>query len=378
MEKILSFSDFNLVNEQFNFVSSDNNFDELSSYVELSEDEMVSLLDDKVYEAAPKGNTVSGGLFDFNDSKVYNTVKNVKTAIIGGAKYTFLTIGEGMKAYAEAQKKVNVEAANILLNFAKFSGKVIVFTLVGVYVVTEVVANGLLGLATSIFGFIKKGLIGIGSTIVTALKNVNDYAKKIGKSVLTAIKNDALAFCKMFMEQLYALANTCAKIGQAITTLTYAAYKISKTVFKSIANFASECIYSAAKKVKVTVIKIGKNIEDFYNSSVKGFNSAKQEIIKTTKDGLDKAAVAIKKGVDKTKKVATKIKNDAKNVLVAAQNKIAQTGKEIQSIGNAIWKALWDHEIYKGTSQDIFESYIFVEGQKYYVLPENNTGLYYF
>ena len=35
MGKILSFSDFNLVNEEFNFVSTDNNFDELSSYVEL-------------------------------------------------------------------------------------------------------------------------------------------------------------------------------------------------------------------------------------------------------------------------------------------------------------------------------------------------------
>lgn len=378
MKKILSFNNFVKVNEEFNFIGFEHEFNDLSNYVELSENEMVDLFNHQIYEAAPKGNTVSGGLFDFNDSKVYNTVKNVKTAIIGGAKYTFLTISEGMKAYAEAQKKVNIEAANILLNFAKFSGKVIVFTLVGVFVIGKEIADGLLGLASSIFGYIKKGLIGVGSTIITALKNVNDYAKKIGKSVLTAIKNDALTLCKMIMEQLYALANTCAKIGQAITTLTYAAYKISKTVFKSITNFASECIYSAAKKAKVTVIKIGKNIEDFYNSSVKGFNSAKQEIIKTTKDGLDKAAVAIKKGVDKTKKVAAKIKTNAKNALVAAQNKIAQTGKEIQSLGNAIWKAIWDHEIYKGTSQDIFESYFFVEGQKYYVLPENNTGLYYF
>ena len=119
MGKILSFSDFNLVNEEFNFVSTDNNFDELSSYVELSEDEMVSLFNDEVYEAAPTGNTVKGGLFDLNDKKVYDSVKNVKTAVVNGAKYTFLTIGQGMKAYADAQVKVAKAAGNALLNLAK-------------------------------------------------------------------------------------------------------------------------------------------------------------------------------------------------------------------------------------------------------------------
>jgi hypothetical protein len=93
MARILSFSDFNELSEGYNFNGSDYGFEDLSSYVELSESEMLSLFDDEIYEAAPKGNTVQGGLFDVNDKNVYNAVKNVKTAVIQGAQYTFLTIG---------------------------------------------------------------------------------------------------------------------------------------------------------------------------------------------------------------------------------------------------------------------------------------------
>jgi len=56
----------------------------------------------------------------------------------------------------------------------------------------------------------------------------------------------------------------------------------------------------------------------------------------------------------------------------AAQSKIANTAKEIGSVAKAIWGAIWDHEIYQGTAQDIFESYVIFEGQKYYILLESD------
>jgi hypothetical protein len=372
MEKILSFRDFNTVNEELNFISTDNNFDELSSYVELSEDEMVSLFNDEIYEAAPSGNTVKGGLFDLNDKKVYNSVKNVKTAIVKGAKYTFLTIGQGMKAYADAQVKVAKAAGGALLNLAKFVGKVVIFTAAGLYVVTEAVANGLLGLATSVVGYVKKGVIGIGSTIASALRNANDYFKKLGTAVFSSIKNDAEAVAKGFMKGLYAVANTATKAKEALSTLTYAAYKISKTAFKSIANFATSCIYGVAKAVGVVAIKIGKGISDLYNGAVSVVKSAKDSIIKTTKAGVNWVTDTVKKGLAKTAQVASKIKSGVAATFKAAQNKIASTGREIMSVGKAIFSALWDHEIYQGTAQDIFESYFIVEGQKYYVLLESD------
>lgn len=371
MERILSFSDFNELSEGYNFNGIDYDFEDLSSYVELSESEMISLFDEEIYEAAPSGNTVKGGLFDVNDKKVYNAVKNVKTAVIQGAKYTFLTIGSGMKAYADAHVKAAKATGQALLNLAKFTGKVVIFTAAGLYVVTEAVANGLISVATSIFGYAKKGALAIGSTIVTALKNANDYFKKLGKAVFNTIKNDAVAVGKAFMTGLYKVANLATKSAEAISALTVSAYKIAKTAFKGVANFASECIYGAAKSAKTLAVKIGKGIKDFYNSSVKVFKAAKDSIVKTTKAGFNSVANTIKSGVQKTVNVANKIKTGVGNALKTAQNKIVNTGKEILSIGSAIWKGLWDHEIYQGTDQDIFESYVIIEEQKYYVPVES-------
>jgi hypothetical protein len=367
MARILSFSDFNELSEGYNFNGSDYGFEDLSSYVELSESEMISLFEDDLYEAAPTGNTVKGGLFDLNDKNVYNAVKNVKTAVIQGAQYTFLTIGQGIKAYADAHVKAAKATGQALLNLAKFTGKVVIFTAAGLYVVTEAVATGLISLATSIFGYAKKGAIAIGSTLVTALKNANDYFKKLGKAVFNTIKNDALAVAKVFMTGLYKVANLASQAVQAVCALTVAAYKIAKTAFKSITNFAAECIYGAAKAAKTVAVKIGKAVGDFYNASVSAFKSAKDSIVKTIKAGYNAVANTVKAGVQKTVKVAAKIKTGVGNALKAAQNKIVNTGKEILSVGRAIFRGLWDHEIYQGTDEDIFESYVIVEGQRYYV-----------
>jgi len=372
MSRILSFSDFNEMNEGYSFNGSDYSFGDLSSYVELSESEMLSMFEEEdIYEGAPKGNTVKGGLFDFNDKKTYDTVKNVKTAVIQGAQYTFMTISQGMKSYADAQKKAAIAGAEALLNLAKFVGKVVIFTAAGIYVVSEAIANGLISLATSIFGYAKKGAIAIGSTIATALKNANDYFKKLGKAVFNTIKNDALAVAKVFMTGLYKVANLATKAAEAVCVLTVAAYKIAKTVFKAITNFAAECIYGAAKAAKTIAVKIGKTVADFYNTSVSKFKAAKDAIVKITKAGAKSVADSVKKGVEKTQKVASKIKQGASNALKTAQDKIAKTGQEILSQGKAIWNAIWDHEIYAGTDQDIFESYIIVEGQRYYVPVES-------
>lgn len=372
MEKILSFRDFNIVNEELNFISTDNNFDELSSYVELSEDEMVSLFNDEVYEAAPSGNTVKGGLFDLNDKKVYDSVKNVKTAIVKGAKYTFLTIGQGMKAYADTTVKARKSAGRALLNLAKFAGKVVIFTAAGLYVVTEAVANGLLGLATSVVGYVKKGAVAIGSTIVSALKNANDYFRKVGSAVFSAIKSDAKAFAERFMKGLYAVANVATKAKEALATLTYAAGKLAKTAFKSIANFTTSCVYGVAKAVGVVALKIGKGISDFYNGAVSVIKSAKNSIVAATKAGVNAVATGIKAAVNKTAQVASKIKSGVASTFKAAQSKISNTAKEIGSVASAVWSAIWDHEIYQGTAQDIFESYVIFEGQKYYILLESD------
>lgn len=370
MARILSFREFSPIDEELNF---HNNYDmyDAESEVEMSESEMLSIfLGNSLYEAAPKGNTVKGGLFDLNDQKTYQSVKNVKEAVIKGAKYTFLTISSGMQKVAQAAKAAGKASANFLLNCAKNVGKVIIFTAAAVYVVTEAVATGLISAATSIVNYVGKGVMAIGASLVNAFKSANEYFKKLGVAVFNTIKSDATAVAKAFMTGLYAVANKCAKAAEAVSALTVGAYKLVKTSFKNVANFAKNCIYGAANAAKVTAIKIGQKIGDLYNKAVDTAKKFKDSVIKNTKAGAQYVVNKVKGAVNTVQKVATKAKTAVVNTVKTVASKIANTASEIGSHIAAAWSAFWDHETYQGTAQSIFESYVIIGGEKYYVLPE--------
>lgn len=372
MERILSFRDFNPIDEELNFYD-DSDFYDGESQVEMSESEMLAIfLEDELYEAAPKGNTVKGGLFDLNDKNTYKAVKNVKEAVIKGAKYTFLTISSGMKQVAEKAKKAGQAGANFLFNCAKNVGKVIIFTAAGAYVVSEAVVNGMLTAATSIVNYAAKGAVAIGAQIVNAFKSANDYFKKLGSAVFNTLKTDVKAVAKVFMTGLYAVANKCSKAAEAVSALTVAAYKSASSAFKSVANFAKDCIYGAANAAKVTAIKIGKKVQDLYNKAVSTAKQFKDSIVKNTKAGAQYVVNKVKGAVNTVKNVASKAKTAVVNTVKSVASAISNTASEIGSHISAAWNAFWDHEIYQGTGEDIFESYIIVEGEKYYVLPETS------
>lgn len=370
MARILSFREFSPIDEELNFHNDYDMYD-AESEVEMSESEMLSIfLGNSLYEAAPKGNTVKGGLFDLNDQKTYQSVKNVKEAVIKGAKYTFLTISSGMQKVAQAAKAAGKAGANFLLNCAKMTGKVIIFTAAAVYVVTEAVATGLISAATSIVNYVGKGVMAIGASLVNAFKSANEYFKKLGAAVFNTIKTDVTAVAKAFMTGLYAVANKCAKAAEAVSALTVGAYKLVKTSFKNVANFAKNCIYGAANAAKVTAIKIGQKIGDLYNKAVDTAKKFKDSVIKNTKAGAQYVVNKVKGAVNTVQKVATKAKTAVVNTVKTVASKIANTASEIGSHIAAAWSAFWDHETYQGTGQSIFESYVIIEGEKYYVLPE--------
>ena len=78
MERILSFRDFSPIDEELNFYNEDEGYEyDGESQVEMSESEMLSIfLEDELYEAAPKGNTVKGETGDISVKK--NTNKLIK------------------------------------------------------------------------------------------------------------------------------------------------------------------------------------------------------------------------------------------------------------------------------------------------------------
>jgi hypothetical protein len=98
MKHILEFQDFNS-NKELNLL------DETDSFVEITESEFLELFSQSLFEKAPTTNTVKGGIFDMNDAETYKWVKNAKSMIIDNVKYTFISIGDGIKQAAEKAEK---------------------------------------------------------------------------------------------------------------------------------------------------------------------------------------------------------------------------------------------------------------------------------
>jgi phage-related protein len=366
MKHILEFQDFNS-NKELNLL------DETDSFVEITESEFLELFSQSLFEKAPTTNTVKGGIFDMNDAETYKWVKNAKSMIIDNVKYTFISIGDGIKQAAEKAEKGKKATAEGLKQMAKYAGKTVIYAAAGIYVASNEIANGIYSLVASILSMVKKGAIKLGSGIATAAKNVNVYMKAKGASALQSIKSTGdgiLEILKNIMSALYSAAKTAQNVAQTVATLTVAAYKSAKTYFKEVKNFATDCIFNVAKSAKVWVANKAENIKDAYNAAVEKIQKEKDSVVASIKKGYDDYKNKVESTAKKALNYADKLKTKAGKEFKDAQNKIILTGKEIESQIKAIWGGLFDSENFPTEGiEEILESYVMRAGEKYYVLP---------
>ena len=118
-----------------------------------------------------KENTSSNkSLLDFNNSLVFQTIKDIRTAKIGDKEYTFYCVGSGMKSYAESSE----QNKDVLNRIAERKDQVLVFAPDGIHVITEAVFNGLISLASCVYPYVKEGSISIGAGIISGFKRINN------------------------------------------------------------------------------------------------------------------------------------------------------------------------------------------------------------
>lgn len=323
------------------------------------------------YGVTSDGNTVTGGLFDLNDRKTYEAVKDVKNMVINGVKYTCVKFGEGIKSIGEFTKKTAVAAGDFLLKIAEFTGKTIVFTAAGIYVLADATVKGMVSLASSIWGYTKKGAIVVGNTLAAAFRNVNEFFVKVGGKISGSLKaagNFATDVCEKIMNGLYTVANKAKEGAQAFAALTVAAYNKTKKFFGDVADFAKKCIYDAAIKVKQTAIKIGTGIKEFYNTSMDYIKDKAASVKKWFMSGYQKAKNFMATAYNKSKSYVKKVKNKVVKTAKKIQRKIVQTGKEIYSQGVAFVKGIFSSNEYQDGGISVFESYVeFNNGERFYI-----------
>jgi len=314
----------------------------------------------------PAGNTVTGGIFDLNDQKTYDVIKGAKTWVINGVNYTALLIADNAKALADAAKKAATAGADTLVNVAKFAGKAIIFTGSLAYVVAKEVLTGIMGLLGTALGYAKSGAIKIGQNVASALTNANNWLKEKKAQAWNSISNAGESLMKGIMTGLFAVASATSKAAEALSALIVSSYKLAQSSFKSIANFATACVYNAYKSVKNTAIALGSKATDLYNNAVKTYEQYKTSIANAVKSGMSKLQTMAASSAQSAMNYASRLASDAKAAYQSAQSAIVKTGEEIASQASAIWNAIWDSEEMDYVDP-MFESYIMLEGEKYYV-----------
>ena len=284
-----------------------------------------------------ENNSSEKSLLDFNNSLVFQTIKDIRNANINGKEYTFFCIGSGMKSYEESTKY----GKDALIKMAENKDKVLVFSPDGIYVISEAVFNGLISLASCVFPYVKSGDISIGASIISGFNRINKYYKENGFKSFNQINDSPAGLCKIIISDLFQLAGKYPKTSEAISLIVVGCYNSATSSFKTIPNFLEDCVYGTAKELNIQSVKYGENIETFHKIAENTLRNLNTPITKLVEKGLETIASNIDSGISKYNKDNLGINSQAYKALESAQNRIAPSGEVIVSKSRPIWDSIF-------------------------------------
>jgi len=276
-------------------------------------------------------------LFDLDNPLAYQTIKDLRSARIGGKGYVFLCVGSGMNAYASDIAKNDRDLGEILDAIALNKDKVLVFSLDGIYVISEAVYNGIIALATSIFPYIKEGSVEIDPSVYSNLEKINVYYEEKGKDPFFDLQKKPAGFFKKIIKGLYSLAMDSSKASEALSVLVVGAYKASTSSFKTIKDFERRCIYEPAEDLEITTLNLGRDVEDLYKVAQNTLNNLEFPISRKIEKGGEELSEIMDKEVKYTKRIAKTINQDAAEYLLKTQERIAPNGEFVISKNKPVW-----------------------------------------
>ena len=276
-------------------------------------------------------------LFDLDNPLAYQTIKDLRSARIDGKGYVFLCVGSGMNAYASNIAKNDRDLGEILDAIALNKDKVLVFSLDGIYVISEAVYNGIIALATSIFPYIKEGSVEIDPSVYSNLEKINVYYEEKGKDPFFDLQKKPAGFFKKIIKDLYSLAMDSPKASEALSVLVVGAYKASTSSFKTIKDFERRCIYEPAEDLEITTLNLGRDVEDLYKVAQNTLNNLEFPISRKIEKGGEELSEIMDKEVKYTKRIAKTINQDAAEYLIKTQERIAPNGEFVISKNKPVW-----------------------------------------
>lgn len=281
-------------------------------------------------------------LFDLDNPLTYQTIKDLRSARINGKGYVFLCVGSGMKTYAEEVSKNNKDLGEILESISLNKDKVLVFSLDGIYVISEAVYNGIIALASSIFPYIKEGLVEVDPSVFSNLEKINVYYEEKGKDPFFDLLKKPAGFFKKIMNDLYTLAMDSPKASEALSVLVVGAYKSSTSSFKTIKDFQRRCIYEPAESLEITTLNLGRDVEDLYKVAQNTLNNLEFPIARKIEQGGEALSELMDKEIKYTKRIAKTINSEASEYLLKTQERIAPNGEFVIGKNKPVWDYIFN------------------------------------
>lgn len=281
-------------------------------------------------------------LFDLDNPLTYKTIKDLRSARIDGKGYVFLCVGSGMRTYSEEIMKSDRELGEILQEISINKDKVLVFSLDGIYVISEAVYRGIISLATSIFSYTKDGSIEVDPSVYSNLEKINVYYEEMGKDPFLDLLKKPAGFFKKIMKDLYSLAKESSKASEALSVLVVGSYKSSTSSFKTIKNFTERCIYEPAKSMEIRSLNIGRDVEDLYKVAQNTLNNLEFPISRKIEQGGEQLSELMDKEIKYTRRTAEKMDREAGESLLKAQERIAPSGEFVIGKNKPVWDYIFN------------------------------------
>jgi peptidoglycan hydrolase-like protein with peptidoglycan-binding domain len=285
-------------------------------------------------EAQAKGAGIDPELLKIYDITIVNN---------GEKQYVILVPKKDAAAKVKAlEAKGSFKGFEWLAEGAKYAGKALVYTAIGLAVVPLVIANAMIAGVASAAVFMAGGAAFVMGAAIQGIVNIANWMAKAGKAAYAKVSNAAdelyKGFCTGFAKVAKSSVQAFTAFMAAVKTVGFIATGIALTAFKAVASVLSPAVKAlvqgakdAAAFIANGLAWIGKNVKNgvvaLKNSVAKGWQNVKT----ATQKAWDGAKSAAKSAGDAMYKAAGDAYNSASNFL-----------SNMYAAGKKFWESLED------------------------------------
>ena len=285
------------------------------------------------------------------DPRFYDVFERIEIITNNGTTYVVATPKADAAEKVEGLKKDNLIGAGFewLLAAPLAIGKALVYTAVGVTVITVEVAKAMINASVAAVSFVAKGAISIASNVFYGIGQVAKWASGKAASIWTSVKqgaNDALAMWKGFTNKAKDVLKASAEGILAFAASASASFSKAAKAFR---NYTHQAAVSVGKALNYAWEKT-KNLGELVKSGLAKVADGAKAIVAKVQNAYNSV-------VDRAKQITNAvvggIKSAGNAVVNVAKNAVGAVGSAFTAFGG--WLTSLSESLEAGEGQLMLE-----------------------